>query len=224
MRRRPPVAPRLGERRNRRWLMLAVTAVVVAGGLVVADVAVRRVVENRIASSLEQQIAARSGYDATVTAHLDAGSALLALVTGRSDGVGLDVAVPVAQLGNAWAADGQGRDATTLSTDGGLLVASTTLRMLGPALPVVVTLRPEVSDGVLQIVPTAVQVAGTTLSVDLLAGRGELAGLAQPRQVDLGDLPDGVLLTGADVAGEDLVLHASADANAASGLRQGASP
>jgi len=193
--------------------VVLVTVGSVVAVLAVSDIVVRSVVEHRIEAAVERKLDTDAGLDATATARVGGPSALLALVGVRISGVQLDVAVPVSQLGSALGGgeaspDGDG---PALSTDGGLLVASTTVGLGGSGVPLAVELHPQVADGALTLVPVAVRVAGTTFSVDLLAERGSLAHLADPLTVNLGALPDGVRLTGARVDGDQLVLQAQLD-------------
>lgn len=221
MTRPAPVAPRLADpaaadrlRGRRRGVLLiaAVGAIVVA--LAAGDVVTRSVLEHRIAATIERRLDAAGGPDATVTARVGAPSALLGLLGVPIGGVRLDIAVPVAELGDLLSAGANSpHDASgpTISVDGGLLVVTTAFRSGGSSAPLAVELRPQVSDGALILVPVAVRVAGTTFAVDLLAERGNLAHLTDPRPVDLSALPDGVHLTGARVEGARLVLQAQLD-------------
>lgn len=220
MTRRPLAEPRPGDpaaggtSRRRRRVVVLVTVGTVGAVLAVSDVVVRSVVEHRIEAAVERKLDTGAGLDATVTARVGGPSALLALAGVRIGGVQLDVAVPVSELGSALGggeASPDGADGPALSTDGGLLVASTTVGLGGSGVPLAVELRPEVTDGALTLVPVAVRVAGTTFSVDLLAERGNLAHLADPRTVNLSELLDGVRLTGARVDGDQLVLRAQLD-------------
>jgi hypothetical protein len=210
---RPGEAAAAGSSRRRRVVILVTVGAILAV-LAMADIMVRSVIEHRIEVAVEQKLATGAGLDATVTARVSGPSALLALVGVGSGGVQLDVAVPVSELGSALAggeALPDGANSPALSTDGGLLVVSTTAGLGGSGAPLGVELRPEVTDGALTLVPVAVRVAGATFSVDLLAERGILAPLADPRTVNLGVLPEGVRLTDARVDGDQLVLQAHLD-------------
>ncbi len=204
--------------------MFVLSAVVTVVVLLLTDALARSMVQGRIDSSLEHAVLSGSGRVVTVTAQIDAWSGLLALVTGQVGGVTLEVAIPVADLGagRRVGALGGSSDAD-VTADGGLLIASTTLDLFGLQTPVSVELSPVVTDGALQLVPTAVRIAGTTVSADALGDREVLSSLAEPQPVDLGALPSGASLTGAEVVGDSLVLHARIEGDTARDLQGGAS-
>jgi len=208
-----PIDPTVAGTRRRRRVPALITVGALVAVLAVSDVVARSLVEHRIEAALERELDTGADLDATVTARLGGPSALLALAGVRIGGVQLDVAVPVSELGGALGGGGAspGADGPTLSTDGEFLVATTTVGLGGSDAPLGVELRPEVAEGALTLVPVAVRVAGATFAVDLLAERGNLTHLADPRTVNLGALPDGVRLTGAKVDGDRLVLQAQLD-------------
>lgn len=105
------------------------------------------------------------------------------------------------------------------------LTASTELRLFGASVPLELAVRPSVSDGRVQLTPESVALGGETFSQDDLDGLpgGASSLLSGPIPVCLDDsLPRGVTLTGAAVAGDELVLRGDVDGQilADSELRQ----
>ncbi|WP_328302949.1 DUF2993 domain-containing protein [Streptomyces sp. NBC_00435] len=90
----------------------------------------------------------------------------------------------------------------------------------GLGLPVTVHASTSTTATSLTITPTTVTVLGRELPIATLSGLPGAAGLTErlaPRTVDVGDLPDGVRITGARTTGAGLSLDASLARSAASG-------
>lgn len=218
-------------------MLVAALAAVLVAAVVTADVVARVVVEHRVASAVRHRLEDTVlGGDVDVAVELRGWSVLAQLVTGRLAGAALTFRVPVAVLGERIAerasdsgGDGDDGDSGGDESDGGgagggllagatwdaqdgYLLATLTVRRGGIELPVTVALAPSIADDALELTPTSVQVGGQVLSADLLAGRGgRLAALAEPRRVDLPDLPGSAHLTSVAADHGELSLRATVD-------------
>lgn len=110
-----------------------------------------------------------------------------------------------------------GAEGLTVGGDAKGLTLTGTVGGLG--LPVTVHASTSTTATGLTITPTTVTVLGRELPIATVSGLPGAAGLAErlaPRTVDVGELPEGVSLTGARTTGEGLTLHASLTKSAAS--------
>ncbi|WP_327256866.1 LmeA family phospholipid-binding protein [Streptomyces sp. NBC_01244] len=110
-----------------------------------------------------------------------------------------------------------GADGLTVGGDAKGLTLTGTVGGLG--LPVTVHASTSATAAGLTITPTTVTVLGRELPIATVSGLPGAAGLAErlaPRTVDVGDLPEGVSLTGARTTGAGLSLDASLAKSAAS--------
>ncbi|MFD5142749.1 DUF2993 domain-containing protein [Streptomyces sp. NPDC058401] len=103
-----------------------------------------------------------------------------------------------------------GAEGLTVGGDAKGLTLTGTVGGLG--LPVTVHASTSTTSAGLTITPTTVTVLGRELPIATVSGLPGAAGLAErlaPRTVDVGDLPEGVSLTGARTTGAGLTLDAS---------------
>ncbi|MCJ0874337.1 DUF2993 domain-containing protein [Streptomyces sp. AP-93] len=110
-----------------------------------------------------------------------------------------------------------GADGLTVGGDAKGLTLTGTVGGLG--LPVTVHASTSATAAGLTITPTTVTVLGRELPIATVSALPGAAGLAErlaPRTVDVGELPEGVSLTGARATGEGLTLDASLTKSAAS--------
>lgn len=128
--------------------------------------------------------------------------------------------IPYEALQKRLAASGEaasGADGLTVGGDAKGLTLTGTVGGLG--LPVTVHASTSATAAGLTITPTTVTVLGRELPIATVSGLPGAAGLAErlaPRTVDVGDLPEGVSLTGARTTGAGLSLDASLARSAAS--------
>lgn len=109
-----------------------------------------------------------------------------------------------------------GTEGLTVGGDAKGLTLTGTVGGLG--LPITVHASTSATATGLTITPTTVTVLGRELPIATVSGLPGAAGLAErlaPRTVDVGDLPDGVRLTGARTTGAGLTLDASLAKSAA---------
>ncbi|MFE9560427.1 LmeA family phospholipid-binding protein [Streptomyces sp. NPDC006487] len=110
-----------------------------------------------------------------------------------------------------------GAEGLTVGGDAKGLTLTGTVGTLG--LPVTVHATTSTTAAGLTITPTTVTVLGRELPIATVSGLPGAAGLAErlaPRTVEVGDLPEGVSLTGARTTGAGLSLDASLAKSAAS--------